>query len=327
MSQRYLPVRVQEVRSLTSKINEYVLVHAHGQLLPLAEAGSHIRLHTGETGLVIRHYSILGGSLRETDGRRAYRIAVQKEEAGRGGSRYIHEHFNVGRTLLISRPKNNFALVRGRQHSVLIAGGIGITPIFSMVRSLWQRKKSFELLYIGRDAEQMAYLAELKEHLSEHLRWHFSTPESSAYFDFQSFLAPHRFSTSLIYVCGPQPMLQAVKEAAHHLGLDPNRIRTEIFGVALTGQEVGFEVQLQRTKKNVWVPKDASILDVLEANGVAVLWDCRRGECGLCVQELSQKQPDLVHYDSYLSVEEKAERNQLCICVSRTNGQTLVLDL
>lgn len=324
MARPNFQVQVSAVRQLTDRVREFLLTQVDGSPLPSYSAGSHIAVHTvsPERGLIVRHYSLVGGADLNDDARHTYRIAVQREDHARG-SAHIHATFEVGTRLQIGPPTNNFPLDRRDQNVLLIAGGIGITPIFSMARSLARRRCDYRVFYAGRQAAGMAYHDELRQLAGDHVRFH--TSDSQGQPDLQGLLRSQPEGTA-VYVCGPKPMIDATHAAAAAIGWAPERVRSEMFTAAISGDARPFSVHLQRSGKTVQVGSDVSILDALLAEGVPVLWDCRRGECGLCPLSVVKADGGIEHHDHYLTPEEKASDQTLCICVSRARGSTLVLD-
>lgn len=324
MARQNFSVEVARVRSLTDRVREYLLRSVDGQPLPEYAPGAHIAVHTVSPtrGLIVRHYSLIGGDHQDDDARDTYRIAVQRDSDARG-SAHIHDTFQPGTRLEIGPPVNNFPLDRRAENVLLIAGGIGITPIFSMARSLVRRNRPFEVVYAGRDRDQMAFHDELATLAGEAAVFHYS--DVAGHPDLAALLKRQPEGTQ-VYVCGPGPMVQATHATAKDIGWDASRVRSEMFGVARDRDAHAFEVRLARSGKTVHVSADASILDALNAANVPVLWDCRRGECGLCPLRVVSSDGPLQHRDFYLSDEEKAAGDQMCICVSRTAGSEIVLD-
>jgi ferredoxin-NADP reductase len=317
-------VFVAGIRQLTPRVREYLLRSVDGASLPSYSSGAHIALHSrsAERGLIVRHYSLVGGTDGEDDPRNTYRIAVQREDHARG-SAHIHETFREGTRLRVGPPVNNFPLDRRDGNVLLIAGGIGITPIFSMARSLARRHRPFRVIYAGRNAAAMAYRDELLRVGGDRVRCHHSETDGRA--DPTTWLRDQPEGT-VVHVCGPATMIEATQAAAACLGWSADRVRTELFGAGSAGPATAFDLRLQRSGRTIRVGADVSILDALLAEGVPVLWDCRRGECGLCPLPIVSSDGDIDHQDRYLSAEEKAGNESLCVCVSRTRGQQLVLD-
>jgi ferredoxin-NADP reductase len=324
VARKNIDVVVTAMRQLTPRVREYLLTAADGQALPPYEPGAHIALHadSADGSPLVRHYSLLGGTEDQDDPRHSYRIAVQREDRARG-SAHIHATFAPGTRLQVAPPGNNFPLDRRDTHSLLVAGGIGITPIFSMARSLARRHRAFTVVYAGRSPEQMALREALGQVAGARARFHFS--DQAGTLDLQALLRAQPAGTTA-YVCGPTPMVQALRDAAAALGWSPERVRSELFTAGPTGDEVPFEVELRRSGRVIQVGRDASILDALTAAKLPVLWDCRRGECGLCPLPVVSCDGPIDHRDRYLSDEERAAGDILCICVSRTRGKRLVLD-
>lgn len=324
MAQGNFNVVVAGIRQLTPRVREYVLRSVDGKPLPDYSAGAHVAVHTrsAERGPIVRHYSLVGGTDLQDDPRNTYRIAVQREDHARG-SAHIHTTFQNGTPLQIGPPVNNFPLDRRDTEVLLLAGGIGITPIFSMARSLARRHRSFRVVFAGRNAESMAYREELAQLAGDRARFH--TSDTQGTLDLEALLAGEPEGTT-VHICGPAKMIEATQAAAVRLHWAAGRVRSEMFGAGITGVAAPFKVRLQRTGRTVQVGADVSILDALMAEGIPVLWDCRRGECGLCPLPVLSSDGPLQHHDRYLSEEEKTSGDTLCICVSRTRGNELVLD-
>lgn len=324
MAQSNFSVEVSRVRQLTERVREYLLTSVDGRPLPEYSPGSHVTIHTtsAERGLIVRHYSLIGGTDTEIDPRTTYRIAVQRESDTRG-SAHIHATFAPGTRVEVGPPMNNFPLDRRHGPVLLIAGGIGITPIFSMARSLARRNRPFTVVYAGRNRDSMAYHDELARIAGKVAHFHYS--DDAGVLDMIALLRGQPDGTTA-YVCGPQPMIAATHEAGKALNWNPEQVRSEAFGAARVADAGAFDVRLLRSGRTVRVSEDASILDALNAAGVPVLWDCRRGECGLCPLKVVSSDGPLQHHDRYLTEEEKAAGDTMCICVSRTKGREIVLD-
>jgi len=318
-----IAAQVAGVRELTPRVREYQLVAAPGQALARYDPGAHIALHltSPELGAFVRHYSLVGGP---ADGVACYRIAVQREDRAQG-SDFIHRTFAQGTRLQISAPRNNFLLGRNDARSLLIAGGIGITPIYAMLASVVRRNKDFAFVYSGRTAEQLAYRDEAMQLAGARGRLHLSGEDGANLLDLRALLAAQGPDTTA-YVCGPAGMVQATHQAAATLGWEPGRVRSEFFGVAGSPHDVAFEVHLAKSGRCISVGRNSSILEALTAAGVELLYDCRRGECGLCPLTVLAADGPIEHRDRYLSAEERAAGNTLCLCVSRIQGQSLTLD-
>ena len=227
----------------------------------------------------------------------------------------------VGQTLKISEPRNNFELVESAGHVVLIAGGIGITPIWSMTQRLASLERSFELHYSCRSRADMAFLDKLQGMNQVHL--HFDDENGGEFLDLDAIVkaAP---KPSHFYCCGPDPMLGAFESTIKHLPLD--EVHVEYFTPReeknLAG---GFVVQLARSGKEFAIPPGKSILEVLRAAGLELSYSCEEGVCGACETPLISGIPD--HRDSVLSPTERAANKVIMICCSGCKGDRLVLDI
>jgi dimethylamine monooxygenase subunit B len=322
-----IDVVVDSYRELTPRIREYRLRRADGLVLPPSSPGDHIELHTtsADLGAIVRHYSIIGGQGLVDDSPNIYRIAVQRENHQRG-SAHIHETFAPGTNLQISRPIRNFPLDFRDHRTLLIAGGIGITPIYAMARSLVRRGRDFQLVYVGKRAGDLAYADEVANLCGERARFHYSASSTPSRLDVAHLLANQSEATR-VYVCGPASMIEAVHLAAASLGWSEDRVRSERFGAGPSPDDMPFEVQLKRSGRTIGVRRDASILDALTGAGVDLLSDCRRGECGLCAVPVCEAEGGIDHRDRYFDEAEHAKGAAMCICVSRARGSRLVLDI
>lgn len=323
MAKNRVNVTVNAVRQLTPRVREYQLAASDGSPLPAADAGAHVALHLQtEDGPLIRHYSLVSTSLGEERG--IYRIAVQRENRPRG-SAWVHAHLAVGTRLEASHPLNHFPLDRRDPDTLLIAGGIGITPIVSMARSLAARHKQFQLAYTGRSAPDMAYLDDVRQLTDGQAHIHINDQQGGQPLNVSALLAAQPEGTC-VYVCGPSTLIEATRHAAVTLGWAPGRVRSELFTPPPTGDEVGFELVLQASGRTLAVGPNQSILEAMTAAGLHPLFDCGRGECGLCPVTVLAAEGPLQHRDRYLSEAERASGDSLCICVSRVRGPRLVLD-
>lgn len=279
--------------------------------------GAHINLHFGE-GLS-RSYSLINDPAMQ--GR--YEIAVQREAAGRGGSAWIHDRLRVGERVEASLPVNAFPLSETATHSVLIAGGIGITPIRAMIRCLEALGRSWELHYRARSRARAAFLAELSapEFAGKvHLSFSDETPRESC--DIAAIIAAAPDEAE-IYCCGPLDMIAAFEAATS--GLDPARLHTERF----QGEEVtasgGFTVRAVKSNVEVEVREGQTILQALREAGLDPDYSCESGLCGECLTRVIAGEPD--HKDYFLTETEKKSGEVIMICCSGSRSPILELDL
>jgi vanillate O-demethylase ferredoxin subunit len=323
MSGGFLDAVVLSRRRLTERIVEFCIGRADGRALPMAEAGSHIELHFGGGDQrFVRHYSIVGPLTLCDDPEPFWRIAVQREDRARG-SAFIHDTFRAGTALKISRPINAFRLSRHQTNALLVAGGIGVTPMLAMARSLRTRNVSSSMFYAGQERPAMAYIDELEDLCGGGLTVHESKRDGIP--DLARLLSGQPAET-VVYVCGPASMIEALRDAASAQGWRKERVRFEVFNAAHEPDDGAFEVRLS-TGRRVKVGAGTTILDALELAGVDTLSSCRRGECGLCVTDVAACDGQLDHRDRYFSDEERRAGKQIAICCSRVTGHELELNL
>ncbi|MBW8792479.1 MAG: oxidoreductase [Streptomyces sp.] len=305
----------------TPRIAVFDLARADGDELWEYEPGAHIDVTVG-TAELIRQYSLCG----PPGIRKQYRLAVLDEPASRGGSRAMHA-LAEGDTLRIAAPRNRFRLTSARRH-VLLAGGIGITPLLSMAQSLDATGGDYHLHYCARSRSEAAFLAELENH-----------PRVTLYFDDQ---APEQLldlgrdlgepaSDTAVYVCGPGGFMDYALGRAAELGWPASALHKERFSASPPaapqpggGGEGGFTVRLSSTGAEYLVPEDQSVLDVLLANGVDAPNSCGQGICGECIVRVRAGEPD--HRDDVLTDEERGE-GLFTPCSSRSKSPILELEL
>ncbi len=315
-----LMVEVADKRSVADGVAAFTLRSPVGGPLPPMTPGAHLDVHL--PGGLIRQYSLCDGPA--DDG--CYTIAVKREAASRGGSAAMHDVVQPGDLLHISLPKNNFALDRSAKRSLLIAGGIGITPLLSMARHLAARGDDFHLHYFCRSAAHAAFRTELDDELAGRWTLHAGfSPEATR--DTVERLLGSGDAATHSYTCGPLPLMQLVESAGAAAGWPRKRLHFEYFKLAGPVEAGGmpFELTLARSGRTVQVPADLSIVDVLRSIDVAIDTNCEQGVCGTCLCTVIDGSPE--HRDQYLSAGEKATNMQMLPCVSRSRSQTLVLDL
>ncbi len=316
-----LALTISGVRQLTPSVRAFELRTADGSPLPAVVAGAHldlpVRLADGTDST--RSYSI-ASSPHRTD---AYEIAVQRESEGRGGSLAVHEDFRLGLRLNASMPRALFSLAETAHRAVLVAGGIGITPIKAMAHALVARGAAFELHYAVRSRAQAPFLGELVDAFGDRLKVH--AKDEGQRLDVEALMlglgeADH------VYVCGPSRLIDAVSAAAREAAVSAARVHAEKFSAdrAKPGDRE-FVVHLVRSGKDLLVPKDRSILEVAEAQGVRVPASCRIGNCGTCATRVVAGTP--AHRDDVLTDAQKSDQQLMCVCVSRADGDELTLEL
>lgn len=293
------------------------LADPSGAKLPSWQPGSHLALQL--SGGLVREYSLCSDPADHS----GWSVAVLREPTSRGGSAHVHEQLRVGDLLTVDGPRNNFALEAAGRY-VLIAGGIGITPIISMARHLEDEGADWTMLYAGRCGATMAFVDEIRELAGERLTFHADDlaggpPSLSAQ------LADVDDDT-LVYVCGPEPLLAAVAAGLS----DPGRMRLERFKAPepiapSEGGDQPFDIVCSGSGKRVHVPTDTTALAALEAAGFAMPSSCTEGICGTCETKVVAGTVD--HRDFLLTDAEKEAQNTMFVCVSRALTPELTLDV
>jgi len=328
MNDTVFDVRVCAARLVAEGVLSFELRLPDGADLPSFTAGSHIDLHL-PNGLV-RNYSLVNSPAE----RHRYVLAVSRDANSTGGSRYLFENQMVGQTLKISAPRNNFTLVEDAHHVVLIAGGIGITPLHSMILRLEDMAAGWELHYGVRDRATAAFRREfeaLEEAQPGRVHFNFDAEEGRM-LDVEHVVAQAPADAHL-YCCGPLPMLEIFNATVK--GRAPETVHVEYF--TPPGQRAGadasavseglktFTVVLKGSGESYEIGPEDSILGVLLENGVNAAWSCGEGMCGTCLVEVAEGEPD--HKDFILSENERASNRMMTICVSGSKSKKLVIDL
>lgn len=318
MNTASLSVTIAAIRSHGPDIREFTLVPAAGGEFPPYSAGSHVVVSLPAADRVHRNaYSLLG----DPEQRSQWRIAVRRARGSRGGSQWLHEQAREGMTIEISWPVNLFALVRTARHHVLLAGGIGITPILCQARELARLGESFELHYAYRGEANAAFADELKALAGNRLR--LVDSDRDGHIDFSALLAGRRLGTH-VYLCGPESMLEACQVAAAKLGWPLSNVHHEQFLAPAGGDP--FEVELRASGRRFTVPRELSLLEAIEQQGIDTPSLCRGGACGQCELEVLECDGRIVHRDVVLSEAERAGGRKIMPCVSRLEGRCLVLN-
>ncbi|HEU0221986.1 MAG TPA: PDR/VanB family oxidoreductase [Paracoccaceae bacterium] len=308
--------RLAAIRDLAPDIRLFEIAPAGPFVAP--SPGSNIKVTVEIGGRPdTRSYSVVGPC---RDG--LWRIAVKRLRDGRGGSAYMWS-LAPGARLVVATPANHFGLMLGRPEYLLVAGGIGITPIHGMALALAERGARFRLLYGVRRREDMAFAGELAARLGDRLEIFVGAEGGRIELATEiARLAPG----GELYVCGPMPMLEEAKHLWHACGRPAELLRFETFGSGGRHAAQPFTVHIPRLGREIAVPQNQSMLDALESAGIQVISDCRRGECGLCALSVLEVDGLVDHRDVFFSDEEKAENQKLCACVSRVVGRAITID-
>ena len=318
-----LKLKVIAVRQATPNIKIFRMESADGTLLPRFSAGAHLefKLPVRAGRVEKRSYSIASSPER----RDHYEFGILRERESSGGSSFLHEQVREGQILEAEGPINNFPLCDNATKHLLVAGGIGITPILSMVRVLARLNTVFAVHYCAKSAEEMAFKAELESVCGDVAKFYFDGGEPSRGVDIKQLLA--NFDPGHhVYVCGPRGLIDAVRSASAAAGWPKHHVHYEFFG-AEADLSVGepLEVLLAESGRELTVQPGESILDAILDAGLDVDYDCKRGECGMCVTRVLEGKP--LHRDVYLSARERAAGDCMCTCVSWAESGKLVLEL
>lgn len=312
-----IDVVVSDAAMIATDIKGIKLAALDHSVLPPASPGSHIDLWLSDGSA--RQYSVIETG---SDGA-SYRIAVLRAPASRGGSAFIVDQLQKGARLQLSGPRNNFTLDEGNGEYILVAGGIGITPILPMARRLAAIGKPFSFHYLARSRDRAALLDEIERgSLKDRVQLHFSDQQGEA--DLRSMLGKQRHGVH-IYVCGPGKLIDGILDATKDW--PAGAVRFERFAAQANGvaRPSAFEVELARSGKVLTVAPDQSILQVLRKERVRIESVCREGICGTCAVTLLAGEAD--HRDTVQTDDEKTQNQTIYVCVSRARSERIVLDL
>ena len=320
MSGAVLTLKVNRVNDEAIDIRSYELVDPEGRLLPMFTAGAHVDIEL-PNGLV-RQYSI-SSDPRDVD---RYVVGVLREPESRGGSTCMHDRVRPGDHLTIHGPRNNFPLAADARHHILLAGGIGVTPMMAMARDLAGRRSSFEMHYCTRSPERTAFRTDIAQSdFSDNVIFHHDDGNPADGLDIAGLLREVRPETHVDY-CGPAGFMQACEAALAHW--PRHTVHFEYFSVDESvehDENAAFKVKIASTGAVFDVPEDRTIVEVLRANGLDVETMCEEGICGTCATVLLDGEPD--HRDFVLDDEEKARGEFIMVCCSRARSPVLTLDL
>lgn len=321
MSGSTLSVRVARKSAEAEGICSFELVSADGVPLPAFAAGSHVDVQI--PGGPTRQYSLCNDPA-ETH---RYLIAVLLDAQSRGGSSGMHERVQEGDMLAISTPKNHFALAHEASSHLLLAGGIGVTPLLCMAERLAHAGADFELHYCTRSPARTAFRRRIEASaFASRVAFHFDDGAAGQKLDIAARLSSRRAGQHL-YVCGPKGFMDAVLGSARAQGWPEAQIHYEFFAaeVAPVAGDGTFEVMLASSGRVIPVAADRSVVQALAEAGVSIPTSCEQGVCGTCLTRVIEGEPE--HRDLYLTPEEQAANDQFLPCCSRARSARLVLDL
>ncbi len=307
-------MRLTAIRYEAHETHSFEFSPLDGALLPPVEPGAHIDIHLPNG--MMRQYSLVTAE----GPRHSYVVGIKKDRASRGGSKYVHDQLKVGQIVKIGGPRNNFPLEESAAHSVLIAGGIGITPIYCMAQRLMSQGKPWTMYYSCRERSEAAFLDALSGRPEVNL--HFDAESAGKFLDLQAIVAAAPAGAHF-YCCGPTPMLKAYEEATKNL--PEGHMHIEYFTAAEeAATEGGYTVVLQRSGQEFAIPEGKTILQVLREAGLDVTYSCEEGVCGACETAVISGTPD--HRDNILTDREREESKTMMICCSGSKSSKLVLD-
>ena len=316
-----LSVRVARKTIEALDISSFELVRTDGRPLPAFSAGSHVDVHLPSG--ITRQYSLCNDASEN----HRYLIGVLRDPNSRGGSRAMHDEVSEGDMLRISAPKNHFELAHAATHSILLAGGIGVTPILCMAERLAVMGKSFEMHYCTRSAERTAFRQRIADAaFAPQVQLHFDDGAAEQKLVLERVIGELRSDTHL-YVCGPKGFMDWVLGGARKAGWPEAQLHYEFFGadVAPSADDSSFDVKLASSGRVIRIPADRTVVQALGDAGVEVQVSCEQGVCGTCLTRVLEGEPD--HKDMYLTPEEQAANDQFTPCCSRSRSPLLVLDL
>jgi len=321
MNASELSVKVERKSVAALDICTFELVDVNGRPLPAFSAGSHIDVHL-PNGLT-RQYSLCNDPAES----HRYLIGVLRDPATRGGSQAMHDLVCEGQVLRISAPKNHFPLAHEAHRSILLAGGIGVTPILCMAERLAVVGADFEMHYATRSRDRAAFYDRIiASPYAPRVQFHFDDGPPGQKLDIGTLLAVPQPGAH-VYVCGPKGFMDAVLGTARANGWPESQVHYEFFSAEITksDSDESFQVKLASSGRVVVVPKDKTVVQALADAGVEVQTSCEQGVCGTCLTRVLEGEPD--HKDMYLTPQEQAANDQFTPCCSRAKSAMLVLDL
>lgn len=313
----FAPARIRDVRDVASDVR-LVEIEPQAGARPYP-TGAHIDIAVRIDDLPdIRSYSLVGE--RPVDG--AYRVAVKAVQESRGGSVFVRA-LEAQSEVEVSEPRSHFELQYGRPEYLLIAGGIGITPLYGMAHALDRHDRPFRLLYAARTPEQMPFVDELEELLGDRLELFVSSKGERLDVDAE---IERLHPDGELYLCGPLRLRDAAQRAWKAKERRPDRLQFETFASGGLFAPEAFTVRVRGHDREITVRQNRTLLDALKDDGVEMMWDCLRGECGLCAAKVLEVEGELDHRDVFLSDEQQQEGETIVTCVSRAVGGSLTLD-
>lgn len=315
----WVDATIVAIERVAKSVMQLQILPTRGTTEPFT-VGAHIDVSVLIDGKTeIRSYSLVGEHASNTP----YTIAVKLLPSSKGGSKYMWS-LKIGNKIRISQPTNNFELSHNTNDYLLIAAGIGITPIMGMVKTLKRKNEvKVKMLYAGNNEEEMPFIEELESILGPDLVLHYS--DKNGYYDTSKLLDWTNAKTQ-IYLCGPLPFMNAVRKTWEDGPFDNSNLRFETFGASGLFAPQEFFVSIPRFNKTLTVKKNQTVLQALQDAKIDVMYDCKKGECGLCQVTIVEYSGDIDHRDCFFSEEEKGENHKMCACVSRVANGNITID-
>ena len=313
-----ITVKVVEISKVNNLVTRFSFERIDGALLPTFSGGAHIVVEMKDGDINrLNPYSLMSDPMNQS----RYSISVRRDDAGRGGSLFMHNKVKLNDEMVISHPVNLFAMdLRASKH-LMIAGGIGITPFLAQIKQLCSLQGHFELHYSCRSRALGSYVEELIDHHPNNVHVYYDDKKQAI--DLVNLLKGQPLGTHL-YVCGPKGMIEWVRNTAFEMGWPHEAVHYEEFLAPPTGE--AFTVNLAVSRKIIKVSEQQSLLEAIEAAGVDAPYLCRGGACGQCETRVLDCDGDVLHNDHWLDDDQKAEQSHIMPCVSRFSGNSLVLD-
>lgn len=321
MNPNILEVKVAEKKLVAHDIIAFELVKTDGKPLPEFSAGSHIDVHF-DNGIA-RQYSLYNSPTE----RHRYCLGILKSADSKGGSIAMHEKVNAGDIIRISHPRNSFHLDESANFSLLLAGGIGVTPLMCMAQRLYEIGANFKMHYCTRNRERTAFYDLLSlSPFAEHIAFHFDDGSKDQLLNLPEILGEYSEGSNL-YVCGPEGFMEAVIQNAEK-AWPTNKVHREYFSAdpkAGHDDDQSFTVKIASSGKEYDIPGDNTIVEVLQKEGINIPVSCEQGICGACLTDVVNGTPD--HRDMFLTDDEKNANDQMTPCCSRAKTDVIELDL
>jgi ferredoxin-NADP reductase len=313
-----IDVIVSDIVPLNGLVTRFEFARADGGAFPPFSGGAHTVIEMQDGDITRRNpYSLMSDPADNSH----YAISVRRDDAGRGGSLFMHNKVKIGDKMRLTYPVNLFALDLRAKKQLFIAGGIGITPFLAQIKQLAKTGGNWELHYSVRSRDVASYVDELTAHYPH--QTHIYYDEEKNFIKLDDLLSGQPLGTH-VYICGPKGMIEWVHDTANKMGWPEQNLHSEEFKAPDPGKP--FSVTLSQSGKTIQVGETQSLLEAIEAEGIDAPFSCRAGACGQCETEVSQCDGTLIHNDHWLEDDEKAAKTKIMPCVSRFEGKTLVID-